>query len=247
MAMRALVLAAGAGRRLGLLGEDRPKCLVEVGGKSLLDWQHAALAGAGIQQLAIVGGYRSEQLPRQGWKHYHNPHWADTGVIISLMAAREWLEAGECLVSYADIIYKAATIRALMETPGDIAMTSYSGWRSLWEARFENPLSDAETFQADEYGRLLDIGRRAASLDEIQGQFMGLVKFTPAGFARVKQYVTALGKDAERLDMTGLLRALTKQGVTVQTRTVDGFWYEVDNRDDAAFFPKWATRMNWSH
>ncbi len=243
--MRGLLLAAGAGRRLGPLGEDRPKSLVEVGGRPLLDWQRTALQQAGIHELAIVSGYRAEQLPQTGWTMFHNPRYAETGVIASMLQARSWLEADTCIVSYTDIVYGLETITALMETPGDIALTSYSGWRALWEARFESPLSDAETFATDPSGKLLDIGRRAQSLDEIGGQFMGLVKFTPDGFTRAARYVGSLGPAADRLDMTSLLRGLVEQGVTVQTRAVDGFWYEVDNSEDARFFPEWATRMQW--
>lgn len=245
--MRGLVLAAGAGRRLGPLGEDRPKCLVEVGGRTLLGWQQAALTEAGITPLAIVTGYRAEQLPQSGWTLFHNPRFAETGVIASMMTARAWLKSAECIVSYADIIYDAATVAALQNTPGDIAMTSYSGWRALWEARFVDPLSDAETFVTDTDGRLREIGRRAQSLDQIGGQFMGLVKFTPMGFGIVEKYVDSLGAAADRLDMTSLLRGLIETGVPVQTRSVDGFWYEVDNSDDARFFPEWAARMSWKY
>ncbi|MDP1796353.1 MAG: phosphocholine cytidylyltransferase family protein [Planctomycetaceae bacterium] len=245
--MRGLVLAAGAGRRLGPLGEDRPKCLVEVGGRPLLQWQRTALTKAGITDLAIVSGYRAEQLPQTGWTLFHNPRYAETGVIASMMTARSWLKQDDCIVSYADIVYGADTVAALRDTHGEIAMTSYCGWRALWEARFTDPLSDAETFVADADGRLRDIGRRSQSLDQIGGQFMGLVKFTPAGFAQVEKYVGALGTAADRLDMTSLLRGLVEQGIAVQTKSVGGFWYEVDNSDDANFFPEWAAQMNWKY
>lgn len=245
MTIRGLVLAAGAGRRLGPLGEDRPKCLVEVGGRPLLDWQRDALTGAGITELAVVTGYRPDQIAPPGWTRFHNSRFAETGVIASMMTARTWLEESTCVISYADIIYDAATISALMETPGEIAMTSYAHWRALWEARFADPLTDAETFKTDAHGSLLEIGRRPQSLDEIGGQFMGLVKFTRQGFGIVSRFVDSLGATADRLDMTSLLRGLTESGVPIQTRTVDGFWYEVDNRDDAQFFDEWARLRHW--
>ena len=135
----------------------------------------------------------------------------------------------------------------LGDTPGDIALTSYAGWRVLWEARFASPLDDAESFTSDADGRLRDIGRRATSLDEIGGQFMGLVKFSPRGFAAAEQHVNSLGAVAARLDMTSLLRSLVEHNFPVQVRAVDGFWYEVDNRQDAELFPDWAAKKQWAN
>lgn len=240
--MKGIILAAGRGQRLGSLGQDRPKCLLELCGRPLLQWQRDALERAGITDLGLVCGYRAEQLPQQGWTRFLNSRWSETGVVTSALAAGAWLKSGPCLVSYADIIYGPDVVAALCETPGDIAITSYSRWRSLWEARFSDPLHDAETFKVDRGGRLIEIGRRANHLDDIQGQFMGLIKFTPNGFRCVLDYLERLGSPAERLDMTSLLQGLITVGVHVQTQTVSGLWYEVDSAADAYLFPAWITR-----
>jgi choline kinase len=240
--MRGLILAAGRGSRLGAAGERRPKCMVPVGGRPLLEWQREALEGAGIVELGVVCGYRAEQVPVRGWTRFVNPRWAETGVVASLLAAGDWLREETCLVSYADIVYGADVAAALRDTPGDVALTSYAHWRQLWSARFAEPLLDLETFVADEAGRLLDIGERARHLGDVQGQFMGLVKLTPEGFGRVVRYLDSVGPALDRLDMTGLLRGLIRVGVPVQTRTVTGFWYEFDNPSDLELFPAWASR-----
>jgi choline kinase len=241
--MRGLILAAGRGRRLGAVGEGRPKCLVPVAGRPLLEWQRQALEEAGIVERAIVCGYQAAQVPHQGWTRFVNPRWAETGVVASLQAASVWLRENPCVVSYADIVYGPEVIAALRDTPGDIAITSYAHWRALWTARFAEPLLDAETFEADATGRLLTIGERAHSLDDIQGQFMGLVKLTAAGFERIHRHLEQVGPAAaDRLDMTGLLRGLIQAGYPVQSRAVDGFWYEIDNTSDLELFPAWASR-----
>lgn len=239
--MKCIILAAGRGSRLGSLGADRPKCLVELAGRPLLDWQRSALQAAGVTELAIVGGYRHEQLPQQGITKFINPDWADTGIVASLLCARDWLQQEPCLVSYADIIFDADIIRALSEMPGPVSITSYQHWRALWELRFPDPLQDAESFMTDAQGHLTDIGARPNSLDQIEGQYMGLLKFTPTGFSHVLEEVEQEGV-SRRLDMTSLLSRLIARGIPISTNSVDGLWYEVDNAEDAALFPQWQAR-----
>ena len=60
--MRGLILAAGRGSRMGPLGDDRPKCMVELNGRPLLDRQIAALRRGGVEEVGIVRGYRAEIL-----------------------------------------------------------------------------------------------------------------------------------------------------------------------------------------
>src|SRR5437899_3286230 len=62
--MRAIILAAGRGKRLGPLGDGRPKCLVELSGKPLIERQVAALRGGGVSEIGIVRGYRADGLAR---------------------------------------------------------------------------------------------------------------------------------------------------------------------------------------
>ena len=58
--MKAIILAAGRGRRMGRMTRSLPKCLLKIGGMTLLDRQIHALRGAGIREIGIVTGYRRE-------------------------------------------------------------------------------------------------------------------------------------------------------------------------------------------
>ena len=60
--MRAVILGAGEGTRLRPYTDDRPKCLVELAGRTLLAWQLDALAAAGVSDTTIVTGYRADQI-----------------------------------------------------------------------------------------------------------------------------------------------------------------------------------------
>ena len=101
--MKAIILAAGRGSRMKHLTDTQPKCLVELNGKSLLDWQLKALRDAGITEIAIVTGYRRQLLVNRGLIEFYNPRWAETNMVSSLACADEWLTTEPCIVSYSDI------------------------------------------------------------------------------------------------------------------------------------------------
>lgn len=231
--MRGVILAAGRGRRMGSLTEAEPKCFSMLGGRRLLDWQLRTLASAGIDPISIVTGYLSEAFDGSTLKRFHNPVWAETQMVQSLFSADAWLRSAPCIVSYSDIIYEWDAVRMLDRSKGDIAITYHTGWRALWEARFGDPLIDAETFRVDEDGTLLEIGRRPESLDEIDGQFMGLLKFTPEGYSSAFEFVSKLRADAQkRLDMTSMLSGLLEIGHSIEAVPVSSPWYEIDSESD---------------
>lgn len=103
--MRALILAAGRGSRMKKLTEKTPKCLLEVQGKALLDWQIEAIRKAGIEEIAIVTGYERELLVNRGLVEFHNERWSETNMVESLFIADFWRKDGPCIVSYSDLIY----------------------------------------------------------------------------------------------------------------------------------------------
>ena len=175
--MKAIILAAGRGSRMKHLTDERPKCLIEFNGKPLLEWQLEAIRAAGIDEIAIVTGYKREMLTGYGLVEFHNPEWATTQMVSSLCCANEWLEANTCIVSYSDIFYEASAVRSLIESKADISLTYDPNWLELWTKRFGDPLLDAETFRLNPDGTLAEIGKKPKTVEEIQGQYMGLLKF----------------------------------------------------------------------
>lgn len=238
--MKAILLAAGRGSRMGPLTKAGPKCLTRLKGKSLLDWQIEALSGAGLREIGLVRGYGAGKLERPDLILFDNRRWNETNMFVSLACAGEWLQRDVCIVSYSDIIYPSQHIERLLETVGDIVIAYDREWRRLWEARFDHPLADAETFRINPQGFLTEIGGRANSLEEIDGQYMGLLKFTPAGWDSTLGYASRLDPvQRDRLDMTALLRGLIRSGVSVQTVPVDGGWYEIDSAHDLELYNRW--------
>jgi L-glutamine-phosphate cytidylyltransferase len=238
--MRALILAAGRGSRMGSLSDDRPKCLVELAGRSLLERQMAALRRGGVEEIGIVRGYRADMLDFPGPSYFDNVHWARTNMVMSLATAAPWLRSGPVIVSYADIFYRAELVRALAQAPGPLVVAYDRSWRSLWTQRFADPLADAETFRVGSAGELLEIGGKTKRIEDIEGQYMGLLKFRPSAWRAIEGLLDALDESVrDRLDMTGLLsRLLAQKAVPISTLGTDGNWGEMDHAGDVEIYER---------
>jgi L-glutamine-phosphate cytidylyltransferase len=236
--MRALILAAGRGSRMGQLGDDRPKCLVELEGKPLIKRQIAALRRGGADEIGVVRGYRAEMIDLPGLSYFANERWAETNMVMSLVAAAPWLRSGPVIVSYADIFYRSELVRGLSGAPGQLVISYDRAWRRLWTQRFADPLADAETFRIDAAGQLLEIGGKTTRIEVIEGQYMGLLKFTPPAWSAVEALLRTLDEPIrDRLDMTGLLRRLLAgKELAISTFGTDGQWGEIDNPEDVALY-----------
>jgi len=237
--MHAVVLAAGRGSRMGALAENRPKCLVELGHKPLIRRQIGALRGGGVSTIGVVRGYLGNMLNVEDVTYFENPRWAETNMVISLMAAEPWLRSNSVVISYADIFYGRDVVRDLAASSGDLVVAYDRNWRSLWSRRFVDPLSDAETFRTDARGNLIEIGRRTTQIDDIEGQYMGLLKFTPRAWSAVEAVLEAVDARArDTMDMTTLLRALLDSGFPIKTVGISGQWGEIDSSGDLELYEK---------
>src|SRR5262249_23402219 len=97
---KAVILAAGCGRRMGKLTRDRPKAALELGGHALLDWQIQALRRAGVEQIAVVTGYCPSALQGRDVTYIHNSIWDKGTQVDSLLCAKAWIGDEPVIVSY---------------------------------------------------------------------------------------------------------------------------------------------------
>ena len=242
--MRAVILAAGEGTRLRPHTLDRPKCLVELGGVSLLAIQLGVLRSAGITAVHVVTGYRADQIEELGHSTFHNPEYAHSNMVASLMCAAALLDGGDdVLIAYGDIVYEPRVLEALCACGDRLATTVDTRWLELWTARDEDPLADAETLRLDASGSILELGGKPRSLSEIEGQYMGLVKvradFAPE-LVRVWESLDPEasydGRDRANMYMTSFLQHLIDHGCPLQAVPVAGGWLEVDTTGDLALY-----------
>lgn len=215
---KAVILAAGRGRRMGKLTADRPKGALEVGGHALIDWQIEALRAAGVKEIAVVTGHAAEALAGRDVTYIHNSDWARGTQVETLLKASDWIAGDPTIVSYSDIIYHPCAVLALLERPGDIVVAYDADHRWLWKRRFGNWLKDSETFRLGAGQVLVEIGGKPSHIEELDGQFMGLFLLTPEGLNNaVCRFGYAVREVRSPLDFTGLLRAMIAEGAIIQT------------------------------
>lgn len=129
MELTAVILAAGSGTRLRPLTLETPKCLLDVGGKTILARQLERVAAAGISRAVVVTGYLADQV--EGHLRDHrppvevtlapNPHYATTGNCVSVLAARTRVATGGIVLCDGDVVL---TGDALDRLAGDAAASA---------------------------------------------------------------------------------------------------------------------------
>ena len=204
--MKVIILAAGRGSRLGERTKDRPKCMVEICGKTILERCISSLEEAGIHRddIAIVTGYRKDLIRVSGVHYFHNKNWEQTNMFLSMMEAKEWLKAEPCLVCYSDVIFSAHAIKSLAASDAPLAVTYYTGFWELWQMRMEDPLSDLETFKIDSQNMLLEIGKKPhAKEDKIcSDSFYDVVSSISFAQRMVKEIIKEITKKSKWVQCT---------------------------------------------
>lgn len=242
--MRAIILAAGQGSRLAPHTNDRPKCLVELAGRTMLSRQMAVLQAGGIEDIVLVGGYRADQLSGLSARVLVNEAFDRTNMVHSLFCAEAALDGNDdILIAYSDIVYEARVLEALLAGPAGVGVAVNTDWRALWQARMDDPLADAESLIMAPDGRLLEIGRKTDDYARIEGQYMGLIKVTAdrapllrGVFDEMAYMARFAGPAHGNMYMTDFLQRLCDTDWPVYGVTIHGGWLEVDSVEDLAIY-----------
>ena len=181
--MKAIILAAGKGTRLN--GVDlKPKCLFEVGGRTLLDRQVSALAEAQINDVVLVLGFEAERIRRHcrpTTSFVINSRFEETSSLYSLWLAREHLLNG-FIVLNCDVLFHPQLLAKLISSSFDDALLVDVANSQLGEEEMKVKISD---------GVVVDI-RKDMDPADADGENVGIVKFSPAGAKRLVDEMDSL-------------------------------------------------------
>lgn len=239
--IKCLILAAGRGSRLGKYTKNIPKALVPVSNIPLLEWQLSSLSKAKIENINIVSGYLSNKFDKYNIPKMYNKNWSSMNMLSSIEIARSWLlDSDEVIVCYSDIIYEPIVIQKLIKSKSDIVTVVDIDWKNYWFDRFDNPLEDAETLKFNKNENIIDIGRKTNSIKSIEGQYIGITKFTNKG---LKIFFNLLDevKEGKKLlydrsykdgYITDILYELIKNEFIINSVKINGNWLEIDSPKD---------------
>lgn len=173
--MKGVILAAGKGSRLNGTAGDKPKCLVNVGGLTLIERQIRILERAGIDDIVVVVGCQAERVRQacgSGVTYVENSRFAETNSLYSLWTARALLYQGFVVLN-CDVLFHPILLDDLLATHHDAALLM------AYHQPGQPPMGEEEMKVKVEGTRVVDISK-AMDPGEADGENLGIVKFGPA-------------------------------------------------------------------
>ena len=241
--IKIIILAAGKGERLLPLTKDKPKAMVSIFGKPILDHQLNIIKKVGITKTIIITGYCKEKINYKNIEYFTNEKYDSTNMVETLFCSNKEME-DSFIVSYGDIIYEQKILEYLANDASDISVVVDKGWKKLWNIRSNDPINDAESLEIKN-NKITSIGQKINSLDEPCGQYIGLMKFQGKGIEYLKSTYEILkqksmknngfykkNKKFNQMYMTDLLQEIINSGFVIKPLIINGGWLEIDTIND---------------
>lgn len=226
--MRAIILAAGKGKRLDQIRGNDPKCLLEIGGVSLIERQIQALRMVGIDGVTAVVGFGKEHVQARCGRqidYVENEVHDQTNSLYSLWLTRHLLADGFVVLN-ADVLFHPQLLIDLISTPHeDALLVSYEHLA---------PLGDEEMKVKVRKGVVVDISKQMNPA-EADGENVGIVKFGAAGAGLLIEHMDALICGGNLKDWAPRAFGAFAAARALHAISTRGFpWIEIDFPEDYA-------------
>lgn len=233
---RALILAAGQGSRLLPLTQQLPKCLLDLGGRSMLEWQLRALAETGIAEAVVVTGFRDD-LVRQALERITPPEIEVRTLFnpfykLADNLASCWMARGEfdrpCLVLNGDTLFEPEIARRLLAAPP----------ASITVTIDRKPRYDDDDMKVQTQGHRLRAIGKTLPREVVDGESIGFLRFDAQGAAL---FVEELERNMRTPEGPGLwylsaIHRLAASGADIRVASIEGLqWGELDFPADLTF------------
>ncbi len=229
--LSAVVLAASGGN-LGEMTENKPKCMIDIRGQSLLQRLVTSLSDGGVRGISVVRGAFKDAVQVPGIETVDNDRFAETGELFSLACAKDKLK-GDLVVSYGDVLFRDYIFDGLMQAEGDIVIVADA-----------KPRQGGDLVVTDKpyTGGYLDDGpvsltsmSQALSADKATGEWIGLARFTAQGSEWLRAEIAAIEAEGllETADLPLLFTRLAAKH-PVGVHYITSHWLDVDTLTDVA-------------
>jgi L-glutamine-phosphate cytidylyltransferase len=239
---KALVVAAGLGSRLKDHTENLPKCMLDFGGKTLLERQIQAYKNCGIENITVVRGYKKNKINYKKLNYIDNTDFENNNILNSIFYGEEVIN-GNIIIAYSDILFESSVVKRLLESDHDISVVVDIDWKGYYVDRKDHPISEAENVIFDSNNKVVKIGKIATEKQEVHGEFIGMMKLNNRGaeifkqnFHRVKKLYWnkpfQRAKIFQKAYLTDMLQELVDIGTKVHCVIIERGWKEIDTVED---------------
>ena len=239
--MKAIILAAGEGSRMGKLTQNIPKPLVTINGKSIIERQLSILKQNEILDVIVITGPHNEKFNFKKIRYIHDENFREHDQLGSLMSAKKEIDS-DIIILFADIIFDDTILSKILESKSDISIAVDMDWERVYTSRTDNSFDAADKVRFEQ-GNVSRIFKNMTEEDkkfEI-GEFIGLMKLSKNGSKQLvdcyEKIHTHEGKfhDAQSMEkakLIDLLQELIENKIKIDAIPITGKWYEIDTEQD---------------
>ena len=239
---KALIIAAGLGSRLKKHTTNLPKCMLDFGGKTLLQRQLDSYKKCGIKDISLVKGYKKEKINYKGIKYFENTDFKNNNILNSIFYAEKIIN-GNIIISYSDILFDASVVQRTLDSDHDISVVVDIDWRGYYVGRKDHPISEAENVIFNSNNEVEKIGKINTGNEDVHGEFIGMIKLSNRGTEIFKQHFNRLkkiywnkpfqrSKIFQKAYLTDFIQELVDIGVKVHCVIIESGWKEIDTVED---------------
>ncbi len=227
--MQLIILASGKGSRLKEKTSKKPKCLVEVNGKPIIDYMSILIEK---KNTLIVTGYRANLLKKKfgSNKTFYNKDYLSTNMVHSLFSVYKKVHK-DVIVVYSDIIFDTKIIDQL-DGLNFTSMPVKKDWLSVWKKRMslKEISNDAEDLKIKK-NKIISIGNKIINKNYPKYQFMGIIKIKLNDYKKLYKFYNKI--NYKKIDFTSFLNLAIKDNrLNIRAYPTNKFWLEIDNKKD---------------
>ena len=232
--MKVIILAAGQGKRLCSYTADRPKAMVDINGKSIIERQLELFKKKEISEIFIVVGYKKEKFSLKNINFIYNDNFQNNDQLASLIYAEKEIH-DEILILYADLLFEERILDQILNSKSDISIGIDLAWKEKHDDKRNSQFPPLAEIENDKVVRVSE--KKSLMREKLSGEFFGIMKLTTKGSSIFIDILEKIKKhngqfhDSSSFSMgkiPDIIQEIIESGYTVKPVFVNGKWLEID-------------------